>query len=782
MSRLKVAVANERFLSRFGVDRILLLLAERLKATDFEVSFLFLRAQEEMLVNYSSLNTRIVVPPAYGISETEAFVCEHVLRLWKDDQPDVLIVGGWPFFELAGRSSACGVRSIFIDAGAVPHDGFPDDILPVQLEVRRLRQVWLPTIDLILPISRFIANSQTYPDRGTSEGVKTVLLGGDHLRIVETSDGFSNYSEPVKNVLRLVEDINLNLIIMLGRFEETGYKNSYAVFEIFRQLSRSVSNSHLIVLTGPEKINIPGDLTGYITALPFITDAELQAIMSCSTLGLSVSLWEGFNLPIVEMQELGKPVLAFNLGAHPEVICDPWFLCDNSAEMVDKSIAIITKNLPSPLNISSIYERDPQRLKWKDTLDQWTKHIYSAIRDKEHISRSNSRVLLIDVSNSARDPGNSGVIRVTRRLCAELESNEALRVLFIRWSPELQTYVLLSAENERYLGLNAGPYDWIGRTASSLDVTPALDSVITAMRAETNASPILFFPEIALDGSNLERVNFANQRGYRIAGILYDLLPIYHSEYVDPNVQAAFPNYLEAMSRFDAVWPISEFSSNEFKKYIADNNLPFRGSLQVSWLPGQFSNVARAGRSRDSAATDIDILCVCTLEPRKNHITLLKAYEMLVLRRPDLSVVLTLVGNRYAGGDELAEAIETIIRRNPKVDWRGVLPDSEIANLYKKASFSVYPSLVEGYGLPIVESLWMNCPCVCHNSGVMSELAAEGGCLPVDMTKPEVLSVALEQMATDSSLRDVLKEQASSREIPTWSEYSKAISDLLFHL
>ena len=97
----------------------------------------------------------------------------------------------------------------------------------------------------------------------------------------------------------------------------------------------------------------------------------------------------------------------------------------------------------------------------------------------------------------------------------------------------------------------------------------------------------------------------------------------------------------------------------------------------------------------------------------------------------------------------------------------------------KAADFTVYPSLVEGFGLPILESLWLGKPCICHDDGVMAELAAGGGCLTVDMNDPTALARAIEQLATDRSLRDRLSTEARARDIDGWPDYARHVGGLL---
>jgi len=57
--------------------------------------------------------------------------------------------------------------------------------------------------------------------------------------------------------------------------------------------------------------------------------------------------------------------------------------------------------------------------------------------------------------------------------------------------------------------------------------------------------------------------------------------------------------------------------------------------------------------------------------------------------------------------------------------------------LIENALFTVYPSLMEGFGIPILESLWHGKPCVCGGNGALGEVARGGGCLIVDQTSED---------------------------------------------
>ncbi len=176
-----------------------------------------------------------------------------------------------------------------------------------------------------------------------------------------------------------------------------------------------------------------------------------------------------------------------------------------------------------------------------------------------------------------------------------------------------------------------------------------------------------------------------------------------------------------------------------------------------------------------SSLGPIRLLCVSTLEPRKNHDTLLAAYEHAANVRPDLQLELHLVGAAYTGSQDIEDAVSAASKRLPGLRWHGQIEYEQLQALYAGCDFTVYPSVVEGFGLPVIESLWFGRPCVCANFGVMAENAAEGGCLPTDVRDPQALADAILTLASDPALRCKLTAEATTRPLKSWSEYAQEI-------
>lgn len=775
-----VLICNERFLPRFGHDRSLVLLGRELAARGHHVGFACLRCERQVLAAISTEINEISLLNGVEFVTADRLAAEAVQAAWAHDRPDVLVTGGWPFFELAARSPAHGVRSLFIDPGAVPHEGYSEPMLSIQRELRRLRQRTLPFIDRILPYSDFIRDSQTLPDRGHGNGVSTVRLGADHLDMGFDPAGIDLNAE--QGLLARLESLcrdGFPLILSLGRFEDEGYKNSPMVFDVFRMVATEIPHAHLLILAGPAAVAVPADLADYTICLPTLSDSTLQAVMRCCKLGLTLSLWEGFNLPLAEMQWTERPVLAFNLAAHPEVVADPWFLCASATEMARKAVRILRQDVPSALAVGERFERAREHLRWADTFALWAAEIETLTAGPTLGGHPNRRFVLMDVTYSGRDPANSGIPNVTRRLASELSKNRDLFLVFGIWAAG--TYVLPSPWHRSFLESYSGPNDWLGRLIEQLGEDVPLERILEAADPRCTRPPVLFFPEAALDASAQQRVLWGRSKGFRVAFILYDLLPVYEAKYIDRAIVESFPHYLDAVLQADAIWSISPFTLREFERYCEERGAIPPRNREAVWLPGQFSDSPRRPGS-SSYAEEIRILCVCTIEPRKNHRTLIKAFEKLRLRRPDLPLRLILVGVGYAGDEALLDWVREATRRDDRIEWRGAIPQTELQAEFTRATFSVYPSLAEGFGLPILESLWMGKPCICHEDGVMAQLAAAGGCITVDMKEPTELSIAMERLCSDPALFEVFWRQMATREIDTWPTYGDAIARRLEHL
>lgn len=143
------------------------------------------------------------------------------------------------------------------------------------------------------------------------------------------------------------------------------------------------------------------------------------------------------------------------------------------------------------------------------------------------------------------------------------------------------------------------------------------------------------------------------------------------------------------------------------------------------------------------------ILCVGTLEPRKNLPMLLRAYQRL-RRETAVDIPLILVGGKGWIYDEIFAAIDALALHNQVRHLSGV-DDERLAHLYHAAGVLVTPSKYEGFGLPALEAMYCGCPVIVSNCGSLPEVVGAAGLL-LDPDDDAAWAAALERVLTDSAL------------------------------
>lgn len=161
------------------------------------------------------------------------------------------------------------------------------------------------------------------------------------------------------------------------------------------------------------------------------------------------------------------------------------------------------------------------------------------------------------------------------------------------------------------------------------------------------------------------------------------------------------------------------------------------------------------------------LLAVGTVEPRKNYPRLLAAYRQLRRRhgtlpfiingRPGLPQLVIAGRAGWAYGDTLQR-----IQDEPGVRYLGHVDEPTLEALYRSASVFAFPSLYEGFGLPLLEAMAHGLPAVVGNTGSLPELAHDAA-LCVDAEDPGAIAGALERLLADQSLRERLREEGTRR-------------------
>lgn len=153
------------------------------------------------------------------------------------------------------------------------------------------------------------------------------------------------------------------------------------------------------------------------------------------------------------------------------------------------------------------------------------------------------------------------------------------------------------------------------------------------------------------------------------------------------------------------------------------------------------------------------LLFVSTIEPRKNLVRLLHAWEPLY--RAGEAPPLVIVGKRGWLADAFYAALETSPAREGVI-FTGYVADGDLPALYTAATVFVFPSLYEGFGLPPLEALACGAPVLCSATSSLPEVVGDAA-LMIDPTDVEAIREGLRHLLADGALRADLRERGLRR-------------------
>ncbi len=264
---------------------------------------------------------------------------------------------------------------------------------------------------------------------------------------------------------------------------------------------------------------------------------------------------------------------------------------------------------------------------------------------------------------------------------------------------------------------------------------------------------------------------------------VHDMVPFLFASTI-PQPRRAYLQWLFARNTLDAteLIAVSESTKRGLLEYWPQID-PARVHVIAEGVDPEFRPVtdpAEQARVRERYGLPAEgrlILYVSTIEPRKNHQTLVAAFEKLIAE-PDLAGVrLVLAGGR----GWLTEPILDTIRRSPAADrivLTGFVEQSDLPILYSTATVSAYPSLYEGFGLPLLEAMACGTPVVAADASSLPEVLGDAGLL-VPTLDADRWADALGRMLRDTALHRQFQAAGLDRAAGfTWQAAALATLDV----
>jgi glycosyltransferase involved in cell wall biosynthesis len=280
------------------------------------------------------------------------------------------------------------------------------------------------------------------------------------------------------------------------------------------------------------------------------------------------------------------------------------------------------------------------------------------------------------------------------------------------------------------LGPAAAPVRWhasTGRFRTAAGEEPGADDWLL--------TPEVFAPE--------ERPGFADwlaRRPCRCAAVFHDAIPLRLPHLTWPRSVARHPAYLRCLAELDAIWAVSAASRDELQGYWHWVGVTRPPPVNVLPLGADFDGSPRAPAG--APAAPLRLLCVGILEPRKQQTLLVAA-----------------AARRHPGA----------------LHFHAAPSDATLRLLWDGAVATLFPSLAEGCGLPVLESLWRGVPCLASDLPAHREHATGGGCRLIPPGDEEAWTTSLRTLLDHSADTAALRQVAATRPLPTWAEAARKL-------
>ena len=268
---------------------------------------------------------------------------------------------------------------------------------------------------------------------------------------------------------------------------------------------------------------------------------------------------------------------------------------------------------------------------------------------------------------------------------------------------------------------------------------------------------------------------WVSRSGVRPVYFVHDLIPITHPEFCRPGETEKHVTRMQTVLRTAAgVIGNSQATLDELAFFATEEGLPNPPSV-AAWLGTDTLTVPPDAVSPERPT----FVVLSTIEARKNHMMLLEIWSRLIDRLGDQAPRLLIIGQRGWEADAVFRRLDTDTKLRGHVVELNDCSDHDLARHMTSARALLFPSLAEGYGLPLVEALGSGVPVIASDVPVFREI---GGDIPkfIDASAAaDWIAAILDYAQDDSASRAAQIERMRGVKAPTWDNHFETVEAFL---
>jgi len=217
--------------------------------------------------------------------------------------------------------------------------------------------------------------------------------------------------------------------------------------------------------------------------------------------------------------------------------------------------------------------------------------------------------------------------------------------------------------------------------------------------------------------------------GVKFIIFIHDLIQISHPQYVHQAATAVFRRALiDVLKLANGVLTNTEFVAQEVRQFMRDN-LNFEIPVKAVFLSTELAKPSKSAPALNDKVQDVlrepYVLSVSTIEVRKNHMYMIRVWQKLIHDKTPNIPNLVFVGKMGWDIEPFVTYMDESDQLGGRLRVLNGITDEELSELYKRSMFTMFPSFVEGFGLPVGESLAHGKPVISSNRSSMPEVGGK---------------------------------------------------------
>ncbi len=357
----RIGFITERMILGFGVDLVIHNVAKGLVKKGYHVTVY--TSISDGTYNNEGYKLRLIPTPAYSTAPLFELSALRWLKYLKKEKIDLFFIESFPFFPfLVFLSPPC----IAVCYGTCSTLGFP---LKKKLNFcytdGSQKYLYYRFADRVIAISHYL---KSLLPQNIQKKTRVIYNGADHYATDLKSASIQNFRCSLE-----ISKENI-LLLYVGRInpKEQPYKGTAKLVEMYKKLRKKDQRIKLLLAGYGDAQDEEWLKREGILAYLKVPVGKMGLLYSACDIYVTASQWEGFDLPLLEAQYFGKPVVAYKIGAHPEVVADEksGFLIDSPDDFID-SILTLARNEKLRNRMGRNALKQAARFSWAEAIEKY---------------------------------------------------------------------------------------------------------------------------------------------------------------------------------------------------------------------------------------------------------------------------------------------------------------------------------------------------------------------------------------------------------------------------